>query len=452
MKFRMLPTCLICSIPLMVMPASTTSAAGCPGQWIPGKNCVCPDGSEATTQDLQNWYCPNASQPRNRATPTHAKAPSDRSAEKARRAVRDEAGAEKELAAAQKTEQRSRKMLDDAKQAQEAAKKTLSDANKKLDALQKQADATSDPQSKLKILQQQLQVKKAMLPVISGRDQMRASVSNLQDKLKTAEQATANARARLAQATQARVAAVAERSPATQLAAQSASQSKGLPKVSTVRRGGTQRDFSPTLNKVEPVTLPSRNKIVTAIPSQASNNTSQTTQSALSTLPASPATSPSAQSAATLTSGEIDKITQPDSSRFYKDSEGLTGSCVAYAKNVYANMTGKEIGRVGTAANMINYAKSNGLPYLSGSTDPRSVPYPSLVVWGATPKNSAGHVAVITAVRGDTVIVKEANFGPNMLQDGTFRTDNYGLVTETTMSIKEFQSRSGANVLGYITQ
>jgi len=213
MIFRSTLICIMYSLPLTAMFA-TSSWAGCPGTWIPGRNCVCPDGSSATTSDLTNWHCPRSSRPR-RAAPPKSTIPNDRSAKNARKANQEEADAEKKLAEAEKAERRTRRMLNEAKETKDLAEKTLSDANKKVAALQKRVDATNDPAKKIEVLKEQLAIKKSMLPVVRGRDQMGRSISNYENKLRNAEQTTARARAGLAQARQARIAAVTKRSPSS---------------------------------------------------------------------------------------------------------------------------------------------------------------------------------------------------------------------------------------------
>lgn len=219
MIFRSTLICIMCSLPLTAMFA-TSSWAGCPGTWIEGRNCVCPDGSSATTSDLTNWHCPRSSGP-SRAAPAKITIPNDLSAKNTRKALKDEADAEKKLAEAEEAERRTRKMLDAGKGSKEAAEKVLSDANKKVAALQKKVDATDDPAKKIELLKEQLAIKKSMLPVVRGRDQMGRSVSNYENKLRTAEHTTARARAKLAQAKQARIAAVTKRSPSSSFRSQS---------------------------------------------------------------------------------------------------------------------------------------------------------------------------------------------------------------------------------------
>lgn len=218
------PLLIACSLAFMATCATKSWSFNCEGRTVRGASgglsCYCRNGSPAQTSDLVNFYCPQDRRP-SRATPPPSTIPKDRSAKNARKANQDEAKAERRLAEAEKAERRTRRMLNEAKETKALAEKTLRDANKKVAALQKKVDATNDPAKKIGLLKEQLAIKKSMLPVVRGRDRMGRSISNYENKLRSAERTIARARAGLAQARQARVAAVTRRSPSSSFRSQS---------------------------------------------------------------------------------------------------------------------------------------------------------------------------------------------------------------------------------------
>lgn len=137
--------------------------------------------------------------------------------------------------------------------------------------------------------------------------------------------------------------------------------------------------------------------------------------------------------------------------------KGMKGSCVALARNAYSALTGKSLPatREAGAKALVDVSKAEGFPTVSKEeVNLATLSTPAIAVWGSYTvngrENPYGHAAVVTEVKDGMVTVAEANNGPNM--DAHGRTDNYGKVTTTTMSIAQFEGRFGGSLVGFITQ
>ncbi len=79
-------------------------------------------------------------------------------------------------------------MLKDARAVEKLAERRLDKANKQVAALAAKAQATNDLEEKLSLVTKQLEIKKAMLPVVRQREQIRETITNLRIKLRQASQ------------------------------------------------------------------------------------------------------------------------------------------------------------------------------------------------------------------------------------------------------------------------
>lgn len=159
--------------------------------------CVCPDGSEPRFEASRNAFhfiCPSRP-PARQAQPSCPKPPGPTQTDLAKKAK-----AENDLAEAEAEEMRIRSMLDSAEEAAKLAQESLDEGNREATQLQKKAESTSDPKEKLDLFMEQLELKKAMLPLARQNERMQATVSSLENQLNAAQGETAQVRQNLANA------------------------------------------------------------------------------------------------------------------------------------------------------------------------------------------------------------------------------------------------------------
>jgi len=178
---------------ISLMPTSGAAQQCVGGQWVSGRNCVCPDGSAGHTTDLVVFRCPSnlPSYGNERQKPSPNSFRRDSSSASAKKNV-----AKRRFAAAKRREERIRGKLNDAEDALDLADETLKQATKRSKLLQMRADATDDRRKKLSLSNEHLELLRSMKAVVKQRDKTRKKVSRLKGILRRAGRETMRARSR----------------------------------------------------------------------------------------------------------------------------------------------------------------------------------------------------------------------------------------------------------------